>query len=72
MRTYPWKREFLLSVLVASLAGCATGHYTPLAEARNDVIEQLKENVYRVEYRVSAFTSQDQLEFYWDSHAVQP
>jgi len=51
-------------MLVASLAGCATGHYTPLGEAGTDVVEQLKENVYRVEYRTSAFTSQEQLDRY--------
>lgn len=49
-------------MLVASLAGCATAHYTPLGEAGNDVVEQLKENVYRVEYRTSSFTSQEQLD----------
>lgn len=64
MRTYTWRTEFLLLVLIASLAGCATGHYTPLGEAGDDVIEQLKENAYRVEYRTSAFTSQAQLEEY--------
>ncbi len=51
-------------VLAASLAGCATGHYTPLGEAGTTEIEQLKVNVYRVEYRTSAFTSQQQLDRY--------
>jgi hypothetical protein len=51
-------------MLVATLAGCATGHYTPLGEAGTTEIEQLKENVYRVEYRTSAFTSQEQLDHY--------
>jgi hypothetical protein len=64
VQTYTWKTEFLLLVLVASLAGCATAHYTPLGEAGNDIVEQLKENVYRVEYRTSAFTSQAQLDAY--------
>lgn len=64
MRTYLWKVEFLLLLLVASLAGCATAHYIPLGEAGNDVVEQLKENVYRVEYRTNAFTSQEQLDRY--------
>ncbi len=64
MRTCLRKVEFLLLLLVASLAGCATGHYTPLGEAGNDVVEQLKENVYRVEYRTSAFTSREQLDRY--------
>ena len=50
-----------LSVLCA---GCATGQFTPLAEAEKDEVEQLKENVYRVEYRVSSFTSQEQLDAY--------
>jgi hypothetical protein len=44
--------------------GCATGQYTPLASAENDQVEQLRENVYRVEYRVSSFTSQEQLDAY--------
>jgi hypothetical protein len=51
-------------MLVATLAGCATGHYTPLGEAGTTEVEQLKESVYRVEYRVSAFTSQEQLDRY--------
>lgn len=51
-------------VLIASLAGCATGRYTPLGEVEQAEIEQLQENVYRVEYRVSAFTSQEQLDRY--------
>lgn len=51
-------------MLVASLVGCATAHYTPLSEAGSDVVEQLKENVYRVEYRMSTFTSQEQLDRY--------
>ena len=64
MRTYLWDTEFLLLMLAVTLAGCATAHYTPLGEAGNNVIEQLKENVYRVEYRTSAFTSQEQLDRY--------
>lgn len=64
MRTYLWKAEFLSLLLVALLGGCATAHYTPLSEARNEVVEQLKENLYRVEYRTSAFTSQEQLDVY--------
>ena len=51
-------------LLAGSLAGCATGRYTPLGEAEKTEIEQLKENVYRVEYRMSAFTSQEQLDRY--------
>ena len=52
---------FLLALVTS---GCATGHYTPLAGADKDQVEQLKENVYRVEYRVSSFTSQEQLDTY--------
>jgi hypothetical protein len=48
-------------ILVAYL-GCATGRYTPLDEAEKTEIAQLKENVYRVEYRTSAFISQEQLD----------
>ncbi len=51
-------------VLATSLAGCATGHYRPLGEAEATEIEQLKDSVYRVEYRASAFTSQEQLNYY--------
>lgn len=51
-------------MLLLTLAGCTTTHYTPLGEAGNNVVEQLKENVYRVEYRMSAFTSQVQLDAY--------
>jgi len=50
--------------MTLSLAGCATGSYTPLVETERDLVEQLKENVYRVEYRVSSFTSQEQLDAY--------
>jgi len=46
------------------LCACATGQYTPLAGADKDQVEQLKENVYRVEYRVNSFTSQKQLDAY--------
>ena len=35
-----------------------------LLEPMKDEVEQLKENVYRVEYRVSSFTSQEQLDAY--------
>lgn len=48
-------------MIAGSLAGCATGRYVPLGETDKTEIEQLTENVYRVEYRVSAFTSQEQL-----------
>lgn len=51
-------------VLAAALTGCATGHYRPLGDAGATEVEQLKENVYRVEYRTSAFTSQEQLDLY--------
>jgi len=51
-------------MLATSLAGCATRHYTPLGDADKAEIEQLKEDVYRVEYRTSAFTPQEQLDLY--------
>ncbi len=57
-----FKMPFVACVL--TLAACATGHYTPLAEADRNDVEQLKENIYRVEYRVSSFTSQEQLDSY--------
>ena len=59
-----WKTEVTMVLLAASLAGCATGRYTPLGDAEKTEIQQLKGNVYRVEYRVSAFTSQEQLDRY--------
>ena len=52
---------FLLTLMTSA---CATGQYTPLVGADRDEVEQLKENVYRVEYRVSSFTSQEQLNVY--------
>lgn len=64
MRISRWNTAFLLLMLVASLTGCATGQYTPLGEAGSNIVEQLKESVYRVEYRVGAFTSQEQLDRY--------
>ena len=51
-------------MMTISLAGCATGSYTPLVETEKDLVEQLKDNVYRVEYRVTAVTSQEQLDAY--------
>ncbi len=45
---------FLLTLMTSA---CATGQYTPLVGADRDEVEQLKEHVYRVEYRVSSFTS---------------
>ena len=59
-----WKRCVTVVMLATSLAGCATAHYTPLGEAGTTEIAQLKENVYRVEYRTSPFTSQQQLDRY--------
>ena len=49
-------------VLAVSLSGCATTQYTPLAEADEEQIEQLNVQIFRVEYRVSVFTSQEQLD----------
>lgn len=51
-------------MLAVVLTGCATGHYTPLSEAGTADLEQLRENVYRVEYRVSVFTPEEQLDRY--------
>lgn len=57
-----WKTEVTVVMLTTSLAGCATGSYTLLSDADKGEVAQLKENVYRVEYRVSPFTSQEQLD----------
>ncbi len=70
MWMHSWKASFKFRVptvllLTTSLTGCATGRYTPLGEAGKDEIEQFKENVYRVAYQVSAFTSQEQLDLYY-------
>lgn len=69
MRMYPRSMAFRLCVpallvLAISLAGCATGQYRLLSDAKTTEVEQLKGNVYRVEYRTSAFTSQAQLDSY--------
>jgi hypothetical protein len=53
-----------MALLCMSLVDCATGRYTPLAEGDKEEVQQLKENVYRVEYKVSSFTSQDQLDVF--------
>ncbi len=58
-----WNASAILFVTVLT-SGCATGQYQPLTGADKDPVEQLKENVYRVEYRVSSFTSQEQLDAY--------
>ena len=65
-RNMPWclSAAIIAIMMTDSLAGCATGSYTPLVETDKDLVEQLKDHVYRVEYRVSAFTSQDQLDVY--------
>jgi len=57
-------RGMVQLALLGVLSGCATGHYTPLVSAEKDEVEQLKEHIYRVEYRVSSFTSQEQLDEY--------
>ena len=66
MVTEKWNLRRCVSAIMMtiSLAGCATGSYTPLVETEKDLVEQLKDNVYRVEYRVTAFTSQEQLDAY--------
>ena len=51
-------------ILFSLLLGCATGHYIPLESADKDQVEQIKEHIYRVEYQVSPFTSQEQLDEY--------
>ncbi len=55
-------RGVSIVLALGAVVGCAMGQYTPLAGAEKDEVEQLKENVYRVEYRVSSFTSQEQLD----------
>ena len=57
-------RQALLMICLVTSAACATGQYQPLTGADKDEVEQLRENVYRVEYRVSSFTSQEQLDAY--------
>ena len=59
-----WASRVGLVLLITFCGGCATGQYTPLAGAERDEVEQLRENVYRVEYKVSSFTSQEQLDRY--------
>jgi hypothetical protein len=46
------------------LPSCATTRYQPLAEAPAAQITRLKEDTFRVEYRVSPFTSQEALDAY--------
>ncbi|MGC3975513.1 MAG: hypothetical protein QM771_14195 [Nitrospira sp.] len=57
-------RKGLLIICLVTLAACTTGQYQPLIEADRDEIEQLRQNVFRVEYRVSSFASQQQLDAY--------
>ncbi|HNL91069.1 MAG TPA: hypothetical protein PKH05_18455 [Nitrospira sp.] len=57
-------KAFALVVSMLTTSACATGQYQPLTGADKDEVEQLRENVYRVEYRVSSFTSQEQLDAY--------
>ena len=52
----------ILFSLFFLLQGCATTRYEPLGEASSEEIEQINDNTYRVEYRVSPFTSQDALD----------
>lgn len=54
-----------VTLITFTFAGCATAiHYTPLASADKNEVQQLKNNVYRVEYQVSPATSQEQLDEY--------
>jgi hypothetical protein len=66
MVTEKWNVGRCLSAIMMTvlLAGCATGSYTPLVETDKDLVEQLNDHVYRVEYRVTPFTSQEQLDVY--------
>ncbi len=57
-------RKALCMVWLVTAAACTTGQYQPLTGADKDEVEQLRENVYRVEYRVSSLTSQEQLDAY--------
>jgi hypothetical protein len=52
---------FLLSLLIL-MQGCATTRYYPLGELQGEGIEQLNDRSFRVEYRVSPFTSQEVLD----------
>jgi hypothetical protein len=62
-KSFKFLVPFALMLLVAP-SSCATGRYVPLGEAGATEIEQLKENVYPVEYQASSFTSQEQLDRY--------
>ena len=57
-------RDAVLLLMMVATTACATGQYQPLAGAAREEVEQLKDNVYRVEYSVSSFTSQAQLDAY--------
>ncbi|MCW5786446.1 MAG: hypothetical protein KIT49_02980 [Nitrospira sp.] len=57
-------RHVVLLLMMVATTACATGQYQPLAGAAREEVEQLKDNVYRVEYSVSSFTSQAQLDGY--------
>ncbi len=52
----------ILFSLFFLLQGCATTRYEPLGEASSEEIEQINDNTFRVEYRVSPLTSQDALD----------
>lgn len=56
---------------MGELAGCATGHYTRLDNAGNNIVEQLKENLYQVEYQTDALLSQKQLDHYLRRRSVE-
>jgi hypothetical protein len=69
MRTHLWNIRLAMHastalLLATAFTGCATGQYRPLGDAAGAEVEQLKANVYRVEYRASTFTSQEQLDRY--------
>jgi len=52
---------FLFSFLIL-LQGCAATRYDPLVELQGEGIERLNDSTFRVEYRVSPFTSQEVLD----------
>ncbi|MCI1279850.1 MAG: hypothetical protein LKG23_12790 [Nitrospira sp.] len=58
------QRAAIVLLLVLVTSACGIRQYTPLVGADRGEVEQLTENVYRVEYRVSSLTSQEQLDVY--------
>ena len=50
--------RMILVSLALLLQSCATTRYEPLAETPDEEVTQLNDSLFRVEYRVSPFTSQ--------------